>query len=47
MGEAAKEGNVEKFADALGNTASIVKSTTTLGTTLFPVIGELIAKFFM
>lgn len=47
MGEAAKEGNVEKFADALENTASIVKSTTTLGATLFPVIGELISKFFM
>lgn len=47
MGEAAKEGNIEKFADALENTASIVKSTTALGTTLFPVIGELISKFFV
>lgn len=47
MGEAAKEGNTEKFADALENTASIVKSTTALSTTLFPVIGELISKFFM
>lgn len=46
MGEAAKEGNVEKFADALENTASIVKSTTALGTCLFPIIGELISKFF-
>ncbi len=47
MGEAAKEGNIEKFADALENTASIVKSTTSLGTTLFPLIGGLISKFFM
>ena len=46
MGEAAEEGNVEKFADALENTASIVKSTTTLGTTLLPLVGELIAKLF-
>lgn len=47
MGEAAKEGDVEKFADALENTASIVKSTTTLGTTLLPLVAELIGKFFM
>lgn len=47
MGEAAKEGNVEKFADALENTASIVKSTISLGTTLLPLVGELIGKFFM
>lgn len=47
MGEAAKEGNVERFADALENTASIVKSATTLGTTLFPVISELITEFFV
>lgn len=47
MGEAAKEGNIEKFADALENTASIVKSTTALGSTLFPVIGELISRFFV
>ena len=47
IGEAAKEGNIEKFADALENTASIVKSTTALGTTLFPVIGELISRFFV
>ena len=46
MGEAVEEGNVEKFADALENTASIVKSTTTLGATLFPIVGELIAKLF-
>lgn len=46
MGEAAEEGNVEKFADALENAASIVKSTTTLGTTLLPLAGELIAKLF-
>lgn len=46
MGEAAKEGNVEKFADALENTASIVKSTTTLGATLLPLASELIAKLF-
>ena len=30
MGEAVKEGDVEKFADALGNTASIVKSATNI-----------------
>lgn len=46
MGEAVKEGDVEKFADALENTASIVKSATTLGTTLLPLAGELIAKLF-
>ena len=46
MGEAAEEGNVEKFAVALENTASIVKSTTTLGTTLLPIVGELIGKLF-
>lgn len=47
MGEAAKEGNVEKFVDALENTASIVKSTTALATTVLPVIGELITRLFM
>lgn len=46
MGEAAEEGNVEKFADALENTASIVKSTATLGATLLPIVGELITKLF-
>lgn len=47
MGETAKEGNIERFANALENTASIVKSATTLGTTLFSVIRELITKFFI
>lgn len=47
MGEAAKEGDVVKFANALENTASIVKGTTTLGTTLLPLVAELIGKFFM
>ena len=46
MDEATKESNVEKFADALENIASIVKSTTTLGTTLLPLAGNLISKPF-
>ncbi len=44
MGETAEEGNIEKFADALENTASIVKNTDALGAALFSLASELIAK---